>query len=79
MQVRALLVLQPSSPVALLLKTQLEVLRQQPKKAFKALGPLLTTISDCTPRYAEAEASYSAAPSCRGQQLRPRDMKLAAG
>ncbi|WIA08513.1 hypothetical protein OEZ85_007947 [Tetradesmus obliquus] len=48
-EVRALLVLQPSSPVALLLKSQLEVLRQQPKKALKALGPLLAAISECTP------------------------------
>jgi hypothetical protein len=51
-QVRALLLLQPSSPVAVLLKSQLEVLRQQPKKALKALGPLLSTINECTPRCA---------------------------
>ncbi|KAF6264492.1 hypothetical protein COO60DRAFT_127921 [Scenedesmus sp. NREL 46B-D3] len=49
-ELRALLVLQPSSPAAVLLKSQLDVLRQQPKKALKALGPLLAAISECTPR-----------------------------
>lgn len=41
-QVRGLLSCDPDSSAALLLKAQLETCRQQPKKALKTLGPLLT-------------------------------------
>jgi len=48
LQVRALLLLQPASPTAVLLKALMEVLRQQPRKAIKSLAPLLP--ATCTRR-----------------------------
>lgn len=41
-EVRGMLSCDPDSAAALLLKAQLETCRQQPKKALKTLGPLLT-------------------------------------
>jgi hypothetical protein len=50
-QVRGLLSCDPDSPAALLLKAQLETCRQQPKKALKTLGLLLTAQHQHTIRY----------------------------
>jgi hypothetical protein len=41
-QVRGLLSCRPDSPTAVLLKAQMDTCRQQPRKALKTLGPLLT-------------------------------------
>jgi predicted Zn-dependent protease len=49
-QLRALLAAHPDSPAAVLLKGQLEVMRQQPKKALKTVAPLLAAASQATVR-----------------------------
>jgi hypothetical protein len=51
-QVRGLLSCEPDSPAALLLKAELETSRQQPRKALKTLGPLLTAAHQHTIRWA---------------------------
>lgn len=56
-QVRALLALQSESPVGVLMKAEVEVMRQQPRKAFKTLSPLLAASADQTARWV---AGYSA-------------------
>jgi len=50
-QVRALLSCEPDSTAAVLLKSQLEAMRHQPRKALKSLGPLLTAPPELTSRW----------------------------
>lgn len=50
LQVRGLLSLYPDSPAGVLLKCELEVLRQLPRKALKTLTPLLAAPESCTQR-----------------------------
>jgi hypothetical protein len=73
-QLRALLALQPDCPVVLLLKGQLDVLRQQPKKALRSVAPLLAAGSQACVRWVACGGKLAWQRGCKYRCTRKRSL-----